>query len=78
MVSPKFAEKVIRELADTGNVIDPKLLKLDWKKAKGVGSSLTTEEEIFLLSLPSCYLSPCGAGCSCVVACMYGSPLRSR
>jgi hypothetical protein len=76
MVSPKFAEKLIRELADTGNVIDPKLLKLDWKKAKGDGA--TMEEEIFLLSLPSCYLSPCGAGCSCVVACMYGSPLRSR
>ncbi len=51
MVSPACAEKVIQKLADTGNVINPELLKLDWKKAKGVGSCQTTEDEFFLLSL---------------------------
>jgi hypothetical protein len=39
------------ELAETGHVLDPELLKLSWKKAAGVGAMLTTEMEIFLLAL---------------------------
>jgi hypothetical protein len=50
-VSPSFAEKIMRELAETGHVLDPDLLKLSWNKARGVGSFLTTEMEIFLLAL---------------------------
>jgi hypothetical protein len=50
-VSPSFAEKVMRELAETGHVLDPELVKLSWKKAVGAGSMLTTKMEIFLLAL---------------------------
>jgi hypothetical protein len=50
-VSPSFAEKIMRELAETGHVLDPELMKLSWNKAQGVGSFLTTEMEIFLLAL---------------------------
>ena len=35
-VSPSFAERVIRELSETGGVLDPELLKKSWKKKKSV------------------------------------------
>jgi hypothetical protein len=47
-VSPSFAEKVMRALAETGHRLDPELVKSYWKKAGGIGSCLTTEMEIFL------------------------------
>ncbi len=50
-VSPSYAETVIRELTETGHVLDPEELKLQWNKKIGIGAFLTTEEEIFLLSL---------------------------
>ena len=50
-VSPSFAERVIRELTESGNVLDPESMKLTWDKRRGVGAALSTEEEIFLLSL---------------------------
>ena len=50
-VSPSYAETVIRELTETGHVLDPEELKLKWNRKKGIGAFLTTEEEIFLLSL---------------------------
>jgi hypothetical protein len=50
-VSPLFAEKVMRELSETGHVLDPELVKSSGKKARGIKSCLTTEMEIFLLAL---------------------------
>jgi hypothetical protein len=50
-VSPSFAEKVMKEISESGHVLDPQLVKSTWRKARGVGSCLTTEMEIFLLAL---------------------------
>jgi hypothetical protein len=50
-VSPSFAEKVMKELAETGHVLDPEWIKQSWNKSRGIGSCLSTEEDIFLLSL---------------------------
>jgi hypothetical protein len=50
-VSPYYAEIVIRELTETGHVVDPEILKQQWNKPRGIGALLSTEEEIFLLSL---------------------------
>jgi hypothetical protein len=32
-VSPSVAEKMMRELAENGHVLDPELVKLSWNKA---------------------------------------------
>ena len=50
-VSPSYAETVIRELTENGHVVDPEIIKQQWNKAREIGASLSTEEEIFLLSL---------------------------
>jgi hypothetical protein len=50
-VRNSFADKVMQELAETGHVLDPELVKSCWKKARGIGSCLTTQMEIFLLDL---------------------------
>ena len=50
-VGVKYAFKIIKELSNTGHVLDPQVLKLSWTKPRTIGYCLTTEEEIFLLSL---------------------------
>jgi hypothetical protein len=50
-VSPSLAGKVMHELVETGHVLDPQIIKSSWKKVRGIGGCLTTEMEIFLLSL---------------------------
>jgi hypothetical protein len=42
---------VIKELSETGEVLDPEILRKNKDNVIGVGGCLTTEEEIFLLSL---------------------------
>jgi hypothetical protein len=49
-LSLSFAEKIMWELAETGHVLDPELVKFSWNKARGAGSFLTTKMEIFLLA----------------------------
>jgi hypothetical protein len=50
-VSPSYAETVTRELSETGHVLDPEIMNQAWNKPRGIGVLLSTEEEIFLLSL---------------------------
>jgi hypothetical protein len=50
-VSPYYIERVIQEMLEIGEVLDPEILKENKDNAIGVGACLTTEEEIFLLSL---------------------------
>jgi hypothetical protein len=40
-------QQQIRELSESGHVLDPEIMKQAWNKPRGIGALLSTEEEIF-------------------------------